>query len=91
MGALVRTWFAPFKQTYSGKVKGSIGVHFRAAVDSLVSRVIGFLVRSVLLLAGLFCSLFVAITGLVFMIIWPFLPLLPLIGLLMWIIGVGNV
>lgn len=91
MGALVRTWFAPFKQTYSGKVKGSIGVHFRAAVDSLVSRVIGFLVRSVLLLAGLVTSLFVFVTGLVFIIVWPFIPLLPLIGLVLWLMGVGNV
>lgn len=89
MGALVRTWFAPFKQTYTGKVKGSIGVHIRAAVDSLISRVIGFFVRSVLIVAGLVCSILVIVTGLLFIIVWPLLPLLPGVSIVLMISGVG--
>jgi len=89
MAALVRSWFAPFKQTYSGNVKGSIGVHFRAAIDSFISRIIGFLVRSILLIAGAMCSLFVTVTGLLFIVIWPLIPLLPLIGLALLVKGVG--
>jgi len=89
MAALVRTWFAPFKQTYSGDVKGSIGAHFRAAVDGLISRVIGFLVRSVLLLAGAVCSIFVLLTGLIFMTSWAFIPLLPVIAVILIGMGVG--
>lgn len=89
MGALFRTWFAPFKQTYAGGVKGSIGEHFRAAIDSLVSRVIGFIVRSFLLLAGLVCSLLVLLSGLIFMLAWAFIPLLPVIALGLIVAGVG--
>ena len=89
MGALVRSWFAPFKQTYTGGVKGSIGMHFRAAIDSLISRVIGFMVRSVLLLAGAVCSVFVFITGLMFMLVWAFIPALPLVSLVLIVGGVG--
>jgi len=89
MGNLVRTWFAPFKQTYAGGVKGSLGAHFRAAIDSLISRVIGFLVRSILLLAGAICGLFVLVTGLLFMLAWPLIPLLPVISLVLIVAGVG--
>lgn len=89
MSALVRTWFAPFKQTYAGKVKGSIGEHLRAAVDSLISRVMGFIVRSFLLLAGLVCSLLVLISGFAFMIVWAFIPALPLVALVLIAMRVG--
>lgn len=89
MGNLVRTWFAPFKQTYTGSVKGSLGMHFRAAIDRLISRVIGFLVRSILLVAGLVCSLFVFFTGLIFMAVWPLIPLLPLVAIVLISMGVG--
>lgn len=89
MGALLRSWFAPFKQTYTGNVKGSIGTHFRAAIDSLISRVIGFLVRSILLLAGAVCSLFIFVTGLIFLIAWAFIPLIPIICLVLIAGGVG--
>lgn len=89
MSNLVRTWFAPFKQTYTGGVRGSLGVHIRAAVDSLISRVIGFLVRSILLLAGLVCSILVFASGLLFIVAWAFIPLLPVISVLLIGIGVG--
>lgn len=89
MGALVRSWFAPFKQTYAGGVKGSLGVHFRAAIDSLISRIIGFLVRTILLIAGLVCSIFVFLTGLAFMVLWAIIPLLPLIAVALMVGGVG--
>ena len=89
MGSLVRTLFAPFKQTYTGGAKGSIGDHIRATVDSLISRVIGFLVRSILLLAGVVCSVFVFATGLAFMAAWAFIPLLPLVSIIFIPAGVG--
>jgi len=89
MSTLVRTLFSPFKQTYVGRVRGSIGVHVRAAVDSLVSRVIGFLVRSVLLLAGTVCSLFVLLSGLAFLFLWAFFPALPIISVVLFASGAG--
>ncbi len=89
MGTLVRTWFAPFKQTYVGNVRGSIGVHVRAAIDSFISRIIGFLVRSILIIAGVVCSLFVFLSGLAFIALWAFIPLLPIIGVILFASGVG--
>ena len=89
MGNLVRTWFAPFKQTYAGGSKGAIGVQLRAAVDSFISRIIGFIVRSILLITGAICSIFVLLTGLIFMVVWALIPLLPVISLSLLALGVG--
>lgn len=89
MGNLLRTWFAPFKQTYAGGSKGSIGTLFRAFIDRLISRVIGFIVRSILLFAGAVCSIFVFVTGVIFLLVWPLLPLLPVISLILFSQGVG--
>lgn len=89
MSDLVRTWFSPFKQTYVGTVKGSIGVHIRAAVDKLISRVIGFIVRTILLIAGAVCGVIVFVTGLAFVLIWPIIPLLPALAIILFAMGVG--
>lgn len=89
MGSLLRTLFSPFKQTYADNARGSLGVKFRAAIDSLISRVIGFLVRSLLLFAGVICSLFVVVTGFLFMVAWGIIPSLPVIGVALWAMGVG--
>lgn len=89
MANLVRTWFAPFKQTYVGRVKGSIGDHFRAVIDTLVSRVIGFIVRTMLLIAGSVCALFVMLTGLFFVAVWPLIPVLPALSIVLFAVGAG--
>lgn len=89
LNRLVATWFAPFKQTAVGKVKGSLGVHFRAFIDSLVSRTIGFLVRSILIGAGLIAIVLAFVSGLLFLALWPFLPFLPIVALLMSLDGGG--
>ena len=74
--------FAPFKQTFAGQVKGSLGDHFRAFIDKTISRVIGFLVRSILIFTALLCMLFVLVTGLALFAAWAFIPLLPIIGII---------
>lgn len=86
-GTLTRTLFAPFKQTFAGQVKGSIGDHFRAFIDKTISRVIGFLVRMVLIFVALLCMVFVFVTGLALIATWFFIPLLPAIGI---IIALGG-
>jgi hypothetical protein len=86
---LLRTLFAPFRQTYAGNIKGPLGVQIRAFFDRLISRVIGFIVRSFLLIMaaiGLFVVLLVAVVTL---LLWPIIPLLPAIGIAFMIMEVG--
>lgn len=90
VGALVQTWFSPYKQTFTATTKGSIGMYFRAFIDKLISRVIGFLVRSVLILTGLICSIFALATGLLLLLLWGIIPLALPGSLIMIVMGVGR-
>lgn len=90
VGALVRTWFSPYKQTFSGSAKGSIGMLLRAFVDSLISRVIGFLVRTILIFTGLVCAIFSLASGLLLLVLWAVIPLALPASLIMIVMGVGK-
>ena len=72
---LLRTMFAPWKRiiTYPGR---SIGEKFRAGIDNLVSRVIGFCVRLLALLAATALILLYVILGGVLLMVWPVVPIL---------------
>ena len=72
---LIKTWFKPFKQTFTNRSKGSIDIKVHALVDNTVSRLIGMLARTVLLIASLLCAIFVVITGILFVVVWPLIPL----------------
>lgn len=86
---LVKTMFAPFRQTYAGGVRGSIEDQFRRFIDRSISRIIGFIVRFFLLIVAFIGSATIAIVGLATLVIWPFLPLLPVIGIICFFLGVG--
>lgn len=84
---LAGSLFAPFRQISAGRVDGPIGVQLRAWGDRLFSRGVGFVVRSLLILAGVLVVVIVSIVGIVLCVVWPFVPVAPLIGLLL--VGVG--
>lgn len=86
---LLKTLFAPFRQTYAGKLKGPLDVQIKAFFDRLISRVIGFFVRFFLLMMALVGLVVVVTAALVSLIVWPFIPLLPIIGVVMMSLGVG--
>lgn len=72
--SLIRTLFAPWRRiiTYPG---AGIEAHFRAATDNLVSRMVGFVVRiMVLFSAGVILTIVLTASTLE-LIIWPLLPL----------------
>ena len=72
---LLRTLFAPWRRiiTYPG---ASLVEKWRAWGDNLFSRVVGFVVRLLVLLAALLTVIVVAVLGAFEIIIWPLLPLL---------------
>jgi hypothetical protein len=80
VGLLATTLFYPFRQISAGRTNGSIKARFIAWGDKLFSRLIGAVVRLMLISVGLIFALFVAILGLLLIIAWPFLPVAPLIG-----------
>lgn len=72
---LLRTLFAPWRRitTVAGS---SIQDKFRAGVDNLISRIIGMIMRIIVLsIAGFMIAGFAVFGGLI-LILWPVLPLI---------------
>ncbi len=87
IGELARTLFAPFRQISAGSVGGPIGEQLRAFLDKTISRFVGAAVRLMTILAGLIVIAFQAVFSLLVLVVWPSLPILPVIGLLLFAIG----
>ena len=56
-------------------------------LDRLVSRIIGFFSRLFLLIAGTLIIIIGGIFSLALIVLWPFIPLLPVAGIVMTITG----
>ena len=76
---LLRTLFSPFRQISAGSVRGPIGVQLRAMLDNLISRVIGAVVRTIVIIVGTITLLISCFLGLLRIVVWPLIPLLPVV------------
>lgn len=77
---LLKTLFSPFRQISAGRVDGPLGDQLRAFADRLVSRLIGAIVRTLILLVGLVAISLYAVGALIVLVLWLFVPLLPIVG-----------
>ena len=84
---LVRTLFAPFRQISAGSVAGPIGVKFRAWADQMISRVIGAIVRMIVIVVGCAAITIQGLLSLVYIVVWLLLPAAPLAGLVLMLVG----
>lgn len=78
---LLKTLFSPFRQISAGKVRGPINIQLQAFFDRLISRLIGAMVRSVIIFIGVMGIMLHVIWGGVVLVFWAIIPLLPVIGL----------
>ena len=84
---MITTLFAPFRQTFVGKRHGVSAL--QAFADRSVARIIGFVVRSLLIIvAGIGCVV-VGVVGIVLVLSWPLIPFLPLIAGVLAVLRVG--
>ena len=90
MTSLMRSWASPFKQVYNKGSANTIDLKVHALIDNTVSRMVGMAARTAIILAGLVSSLFVLITGVTFVALWPLAPLALPISIAMMIFGVGK-
>lgn len=84
---LLRTLFNPFRQISAGGVRGPLGVQVHAFFDRVISRCIGAMIRSAIIVIGAIGLVLHAVIGCVMLVAWLFVPLLPLAGLILWFIG----
>ncbi len=76
---LLRTLWAPWRRIVT--VPGSgFDAQLRAMTDNLVSRVVGFTVRIVVLIAAACILLVTALVGIMHVLLWPLVPIgIPLL------------
>lgn len=84
---LAKTLFAPFRQISAGKVNGPLGVKMHAFFDRILSRFIGMMIRSTMIVMGTCVIVMHCLLGAITVIVWAFVPILPLIGVLLFISG----
>lgn len=84
---LLRTFFAPFRQISAGRVDGPLTIQMRAFLDRLISRMIGAMIRLVMIIVGVLAIIFHTVIGIVWVVLWALVPLLPVAGILLAIIG----
>jgi hypothetical protein len=87
IGLLLKTLFSPFRQISAGKVSGPLAVQMRAFFDGLISRMIGGMIRSVMVIVGIFAIVLNGVIGCIGLILWAFVPLLPIFGVVLWLSG----
>ena len=87
IGQLLSTLFSPFRQISAGSVDGSISNQMRAFFDKTLSRVIGAIVRIFTIFAGILSLVVQFIFELIISIIWLTLPVFPIAGLILFVIG----
>jgi len=88
MDLLVKTLFAPFRQISAGSVDGPLSVKMRSLVDKLFSRVIGAVVRCILLIVGCVALLLQSLLAIILLLLWLIVPLLPFVGLGASVMGI---
>jgi hypothetical protein len=80
---IFKTFFSPWRRYSWGYPKNfNVGEFFSALIPNFFSRLIGAMVRIVLIIMGIIFQIFVVLTGLlvfIFWLIWPFLVLAGLI------------
>jgi hypothetical protein len=74
---LLKTLFSPWRKIYWEYPRGfQIGLIFEILIGNLFSRLIGFLMRSVLIIVGCLFEILTFFLGIFFLFLWYFLPLI---------------
>ncbi|HSE29255.1 MAG TPA: hypothetical protein VLA77_01565 [Candidatus Saccharimonadales bacterium] len=90
VGILITSLFAPFRQISAGQVRGNIKTRLIAWADRQFSRIIGAIVRLIIITIGLILATIVGVFGVLLIVIWPFLPVAPLIGIFLMQSGITK-
>jgi hypothetical protein len=86
MSILLRTLFAPWRRITTAPGKG-LDAKFRALLDNLISRLVGFTVRLGVIIIALTMSAFTALFYLLIALVWPLIPIIAIYSLIRVVTG----
>ena len=79
---LLKTFFSPWRQYQWSYGRGfDIARYFEAFVSNLISRILGALMRSILIIVGLLTEIFIIFAGIIIFLGWLILPILLVLGI----------
>lgn len=84
---LLKTMFALFRQDGAGRVDGPLAIKMRAFFDRLVSRILGAIIRSCVLLVGVLVIVLQVVMSTIVLVLWGVVPMLPIIGAVVTLTG----
>lgn len=85
IGMLLRTLFAPFRQISVGEQAGKTASLASVIADKLISRLVGSVMRLVMVFVGALALIIYAIISVLRLAGWPLLPLAPVLGLILMV------
>ena len=85
IGDMMRTLFKPYRQIATNSTSESATSAF---FDRLISRFVGMFARLFIILAGTITIIAEIIIGGVLAIVWPVVPLMPVVGVILTVVGV---
>ena len=85
IGMLLRTLFAPFRQISVGEQAGKTASLASVIADKLISRLVGSVMRLVMVFVGTLALIIYAIISAFRLAGWPLLPLAPVLGLILMV------
>lgn len=90
LGLLFKTFFAPFRQldAYTSD-NASLQQQFHEFFDKLLSRLVGAAVRFLVIICGIISLVATMIGGFLAICIWPVMPILPIVGIILTMTGVA--
>jgi hypothetical protein len=84
---LAKTLFSPYKQISAGQKLDASETKFEVLIDKIISRLIGFFARMSLIIIGCLAMAFECLFGVAVIIFWLIAPIVPVAGLIMYVIG----
>jgi len=82
VGLLMKTLFSPWRNYRWFYPKSfDIGKYFEIAFSNLISRILGFIPRVILIIIGVLFEALIAFFGLLFLLTWFILPIILILGI----------
>ncbi len=88
MSDLLKTLFSPFRQDSLQTKNAPVGIKLQLLAGNIISRFFGLIIRSMLVSVGVITLLLNTVVAVTMTLLWPFIPLLPLIAVGLWMTGV---